>query len=113
MSRNKSVWECREKLNELGADNEVVLNWMPGHEGHRGNMIADCMAKEGANRKTSGQEPRMPVSKSVIKERLRDRSISEHDRYWQERTDCRQSKLVLPSVEHGWRRKILGLGKSS
>ena len=65
-----------------------------GHEGHRGNMIADCMAKGGASRKTGGREPGMPVSDSVIKERLREWSLEEHDRYWQERADCRQSKLV-------------------
>ena len=57
-------------------------------------MIADCMAKGGASRKTGGREPGMPVSDSVIKERLREWSLEEHDRYWQERADCRQSKLV-------------------
>ena len=84
---------------------------MPGHEGHRGNMIADCMAKEGASRRTSGQEPRMLVSDSVIKERLEVWSLEEHDRHWQERTDFRQSKLVLPSTDHGWRGKIIGFDK--
>ena len=63
-------------------ENEVILNWMPGHEGHRGNMIADCRAKEGAiSRKTSGQEPRMPVSDTVIKDILREWSVEEHDKY--------------------------------
>ena len=31
----------------------------------------------------------------------------EHNKLWQERTDCRQTKLIFPQVEHKWRRKIL------
>ena len=88
-------------------ENEIRLNWMPGHEGHRGNMVADCMAKEGARTRTYGQEPRMPVSRSLIKEVLSKWSTEEHDRYWQDRIDCRQSRLVLPNVEHQWSRRIL------
>ena len=53
----------------------------------------------------------MLVSNSVIKERLKVWSLEKHDRYWQERTDCRQSKLVLPSVDHGWRGRIIGFDK--
>ena len=35
-------------------------------------MIADCMAKGGARRKTGGWEAGMPVSDSVIRERERN-----------------------------------------
>ena len=104
--RNKSVMECKKTLNKISEHNRVTLNWMPGHENHKGNIIAD-MAKTGANMNTEGQEPRIAISKCVIKQKLKAWKQEKHNRLWQDRTDCRQTKLILPQVEHKWRRKIL------
>ena len=48
--RNKSVKECKKALNMISEHNRVTLNWMPGHENHKGNIIADKMAKAGVNK---------------------------------------------------------------
>ena len=81
---------------------------MPGHENHKGNIIADKMAKAGVNMKlnTEGQEPRIVISKCVMKQKLKEWK-KEHNRKWQDRIDCRHTKLIFPQVEYKWRRKIL------
>ena len=109
--RNKSVKECKQILNKISEHNSVILNWMPGHENHKGNIIADKMAKAGVNMYTEGQEPRIAISKCVIKQKLKGWKKEQHNRLWQERTDCRQTKLILPLVRHKWRGKILNHSK--
>jgi hypothetical protein len=50
---------------------QVVLQWIPGHTGIKGNDKADMLAKRGA----SSQQPNKPVAyttaKQIIREKLR------------------------------------------
>ena len=63
--RFKSVTDCKRYRNKLGELNyEVILNWMPGHVGQPGNMIADHPAKRGTKLEDLGIEPRIPVSET-------------------------------------------------
>ena len=55
--RSRSIKKCKQILNKTSEHNRVTLNWMPGHENHKGNIIADKMAKAGVNMNTEGQEP--------------------------------------------------------
>ncbi|XP_074027278.1 ribonuclease H1-like [Leptinotarsa decemlineata] len=45
---SKLVWNCLEKLQELGSQNRLSLAWVPGHTGYKGNKEADSLAREGA-----------------------------------------------------------------
>ena len=100
---NKSVAECKRLLNKLSEyENDIILNWIPGHSNQRGNGIADNLAKRGASHPEPGIEPRIPVSGRVIRNAIKKWGKSEQQRLWTERTDCRQSKLVLPTVNHEW-----------
>ena len=106
--RLKSVADCKRYLNKLWeSNNEVTLNWMPGHVGQPGNTIADHLAKRGTELEDEGAEPRMPVSESVIRDQINRWKTQEHTIEWHKRTDCRQTKLVLPDAEHDWGAKIL------
>ena len=112
VARTKSVLECRNLLNELSHQNkEVTLNWIPGHTGQRGNTIADALAKMGANNPDDGLEPRTNVSNCVIRQFIKDWMFNMHDNAWKNRTDCRQTKIVLPSPSHKWN-KILNYNKT-
>ena len=91
--------ECKKTLNKISEHNRVTLNWMPGHENHKGNIIADKMAKAGANMNTDGQEPRIAISKYVIKQKLEAWKKEEHNRLWKDGTDCRQMKLIFQQVQ--------------
>ena len=106
--KDKSVEECKRHLNKLVEyGNRVRLNWIPGHSDQKGNEIADRLAKRGVELEVDGITPRIPISKCVITKAIKDWTAREHDKRWQNRTDCRQSKLVLPSTTHGWSRHIL------
>ena len=110
-TRLKSVAECKRLLNKLSEDNTVMLNWIPGHSGQLGNGIADGLAKLGAEYPDTGLEPRLPVSNCVTTNILKQWSRNQHNTKWQEATEYRQSKLVLPETTHKWRKTSLQLNK--
>ena len=47
-NKNEIIRNCHTILNELGTNNNVNLNWVPGHEGYEGNERADHLAKLGS-----------------------------------------------------------------
>ena len=47
-TKNEIIKNCHITLNELGKNNKVNLNWIPGHEGYEGNERADHLAKIGS-----------------------------------------------------------------
>lgn len=49
------------------------------HENHKGNIIWDKMAKAGVNMNIEGQEPRIPISKCAIKQKLKEWKKEEND----------------------------------
>ena len=44
-NKNYVIKNCRLSLNELGKDNKIQINWIPGHHGYEGNERADQLAK--------------------------------------------------------------------
>ncbi len=39
--RSKVIFETKRLLNKLGEDNRILVAWVPGHEGHLRNEVAD------------------------------------------------------------------------
>ena len=42
------------------------MNWVPGHEGHMGNEVADRLAKRGVDQQTHGPGPFVPDAKCHV-----------------------------------------------
>ena len=63
--------ECKKALNKLTIKNQVQLNWIPAHQGFRGNEVADRLAKRGASLVVAGPEPIIPVSEAMIRMELK------------------------------------------
>ncbi|KAJ8968475.1 hypothetical protein NQ317_013970 [Molorchus minor] len=59
--KSRLVLECRKTLNDLASRNKVILTWVPGHSGVRGNEEADRLAREGSAMYPIGPEPILGV----------------------------------------------------
>ena len=109
---SKIILECKQLLNCLARNNKVRLNWIPGHSGHRGNSIADNLAKLGVKQKTSGPEPIIPISIATRKDELKIWAKKEHQTYWRNLTTCRQSKNMMPDTGNNIWKQIRDMSKS-
>ena len=105
------VLECKETLNKLGKDNKVTLNWIPGHEGHMGNEVADRLAKRGVYTHKEGPEPFVPIGNKTSKGYIKNWENKQKDLIWKNRTDCRQTKIWLTTINRAWSKEILKLNR--
>ena len=111
-TNSKIILECKLSLNRLAENNSVRLNWIPGHSGHRGNNVADNLAKLGVKQKTSGPEPIIPISTATRKDELKTWANKKHETYWKNLTSCRQSKYMMPNTGNNIWKQIRDMNKS-
>ena len=111
--KNKLVLECKELLNQLSENNQVRLSWVPGHEGHMGNEVADRLAKRGTIMEQMGPEPIIPNSNSVLKQQLKEWEADQHSKEWNNREDCRQTKLMIPTKNKKWEKEIINSSRKN
>ncbi|XP_020297787.1 uncharacterized protein LOC109862210 [Pseudomyrmex gracilis] len=103
------VRDCIQALNRLGDHNKITLVWVPGHQGIRGNEIADGLAKLGTLEEPAGQK--VGVLFAVGKNCIRDRLKREHQDSWKKLKNCRQARLLM-SQPSSSRAKELAMDKN-
>ena len=94
----KTVTECKKLLNEVTKENQLNLHWIPSHIGHRGNEIADRLAKLGTGTNTYGPALLVPVSASHSRQALNKWEKQQQQIYWENLESCRQSKMFMPKT---------------
>ena len=91
--KDKVVLEAKLAIKTLTVYNTVTLNWIPGHEGHLGNEIADQLGKRASNTMVLGPEPSIPVQHSLKAALVENWCMSKHQDWWNTKQDCRQTKM--------------------
>ncbi|KAJ8918239.1 hypothetical protein NQ315_014109 [Exocentrus adspersus] len=54
---SRLLWECWKELSDLARHKRVVLLWVPGHSGIKGNEKADELVRKGLSASYIGPEP--------------------------------------------------------
>ena len=103
------VWECVTKLNKLGVQNKVTVDWVPGHSGIPGNEKADELARKGSSEEI---EPVIGWSYSTVKQHLNECVTARHQKNWEDREDCRQTKMLISGLSRNMTRYLLGLKRN-
>jgi hypothetical protein len=85
----------------LAECNKVHLMWVPGHNGIKGNEIADQLAKMGSLHPFIGPEPACGISGRVAGWAIRDWVDREHHKHWQSTLGQKHVKVFKdePSTE--------------
>ncbi len=96
------IQEVKDKLNKLCDANSVSVRWVPGHEGHRGNKIADRLAKRGALLDYIGPQPAIPVYKGQNHFKIKKWAQDKHKDKWRETTFAKTLHFIFP--DYGFRK---------
>ena len=100
---SKAVESCKSKLNQLGMENRVIINWVKSHIGIMGNEVVDRLAKRGAGLIEDIDEPVIPVAAQVIKRKVSVWAQNKHKHRWKskrkhilEKFEYKETKVFLP-----------------
>ncbi len=96
------IQEVKGKLNKLCDANSVSVQWVPGHEGHRGNEIADRLAKRGTLLDYIGPQPAVPVHKGYNHLKIKKWAQDKHKDKWRETTFAKTLHFIFP--DYGYRK---------
>jgi ribonuclease HI len=106
------VRETITALNLLGHQNIITIRWIKSHIGHEGNTIVDELAKQGARDLTrSPMLDRPLISKTVIRNGIRDLVDKLWDEEWVNVHPCRQTKLFFPKSDRVKAKSIVKLNR--
>ncbi len=98
MVHSMEVLNCIRTLNQASSISEVHLYWVKAHVGHRGNKLADSLAKLGASKPPLvlglGLHDSVPLS--FIKQVLCGNTRDEWTETWITVEPCRQTKFFFP-----------------
>ena len=87
-------------LKEACVNNKITLHWVKAHVNHMGNERADSLAKIAT---TSSDVPTgngVPLlSSKCMRETMREKVVAYWQRTWENRTDCRQTKMFFPVID--------------
>ena len=108
-SNNLLVHETKLKLNDICKFNQVTLNWIPGHQGHRGNEIADRLAKLGGKGEFVGPLPVIPAPNVGVVGEIREWATKEHNKTWKMYKQCNKAKLFFNQLRPPESVKILNM----
>ena len=94
--------------------NSIKINWIPGHEGIRGNEIADRLANIGTNQVIPNLDPtapNIPVATSVIKSLVKTWETNEHQIRWDSTDEYRQTRIFISNVSKNYWKTISRLSR--
>lgn len=105
------IYECHQRLNQVGNLNNITIQWIKGHSDSRGNDAADELARRGSSMAVVGPEPIVPLPFRYLRTLVRQRTSEQHHKLWLDHSECRQAKEALPTIDGRLTKRALQLTK--
>ena len=104
---SKLVWDCVNALNEVGSQRNLILAWVPSHEGVKGNEAADDLTRQGSSRQFVGPAPSFGTTQSQIRKSINEWIHSRSRDWWLKSPGQRQAKEFLKEQKSEFTRDLL------
>ncbi|XP_063979904.1 uncharacterized protein LOC135163928 [Diachasmimorpha longicaudata] len=104
----KLVGECVELMAEIAVNNRLVVAWISGHAGIRGNQKADELAKNGSRMASQGEVEHVGVHTDFVKDLLKERGDRRIVDRWDSETGARHRKSLLEKPTRKIAETLLG-----
>jgi hypothetical protein len=92
------IEQIRTKVSELEQDKwKVEFSWIKAHVGHRGNELADQLAKEAASSRTI-DECYTRIPKSAVLCDLNERGVNQWQNEWDRSSKGATTKSFFPNI---------------
>jgi len=102
------VHQCQKALNDISIRHVTDLFWVPGHDGIRGNKIADGLERGGTALSFLGPEPVLGVSRRDLQKMLGRWLANQHWAQWRRLGDTqRQAREFISGPSLGTRAKFM------
>ena len=105
---SRLVKEAKTELNKISNKIQTEVAWIKAHVGHRGNEIADSLAKTGCSLTNTLS---IGASKAYVKSKIDERSTLIWNRRWQATANCRQTFDLCPATNESRSKKIRKLNR--
>jgi len=100
------IEKIRTKVMELEQDEwKVEFRWIKAHAGHRGNELADQLAKEAASSRTI-DECYTRIPKSAVLSDLNEQSVNQWQKEWERSSQGAITKSFFPRITDRLKLKI-------
>ncbi|XP_074039464.1 uncharacterized protein [Leptinotarsa decemlineata] len=110
---SKLVWNCLEKLQELGRQTGLSLAWVPSYTGYKGNEEADSLAREGAQCSPIGPERFCGTAKALRKTCNSNWKEKQSRKWWVKAPGVRQAKEFIKEPSPKFTEYLLSLNRRS
>ncbi len=113
-TKNKLALETSRLITECQRHFVLELRWVKAHNNNTGNEAADYLAKRGANLPTPLTPPALPLSRSEVKNRIKEHFTNVWQSRWKNLNGCATAKSILPIISERVRYdKVKLLGRNS
>lgn len=106
------VRDCKMAYETVSRKNEVLLSWVPGHQGIEGNEIADQLAKEGSEIRPCAASPIIPVPWASIRNAIDNRLREKFGAWWHSRRGLTHAKRCVPGLDRSFSKELIKLKRT-
>ena len=82
--KSNTTSTAAQALNNLAKRNQVLLRWIPAHQGFEGNERANTLAKQGASNENNATTKNLPISRANWNTEIRARTKRITQQKWRE-----------------------------
>jgi ribonuclease HI len=107
------VQSCIISLNEISKNNRIQVVWIPGHNGYKGNCVADELARNGSALETVTTSESINIPIRSCKTMIDKKFLAIAKSRWQTEPACNMTKTLWPQYDNKRSQTLINLNRQN